>query len=578
MRDFFEKHYNLKVFAALVFYLILNKGIHIILNLLGVDFGLTNAGAFIRENVIKVLPVLCTAAVFGTIGIMKTAKLKTFAKSILSGVWIMIIAVLGTYCYLGGIRSNGTGFKSASEIFFFIMFLFAVGISEELLTRGTISELLLRKYGNTKRGIWLSIIVSSVIFGALHFTNMFDGQGLRSTLMQMLSVTFMGLMLNAVYVRHRNIYAVAFLHAALDFMTIFSNGMIKGESILAVHSTPSESKVFYVILAASTYLMATLVIMRPKKLEQIIGSRDQEAVVDEVVDESGNDSKKSSRFGKVMKTMGFIIGLIIAAVLINGGITLIVQSIIEALKLPLTEFQILNYSGTFGVMGDAIALTFFIWKKGYAKNADQSDGKRRPLNLRIILYAILAVAGLKILLSSALSLCFSQLLPTESHTSGYTIWFDFLLAIVIAPISEELLFRYGLYNLVSRKIGKRVALILTSIIFAAIHGYNISGFLEVLAASVVFTLIYERTGNVCYNIACHMACNAYANIANVLVHSGVPVFSDKNGYDIAHPVVIGVAIIICVMPLVWKLLKNRMANNKQLSEKQLSKREGLTSV
>ena len=47
--------------------------------------------------------------------------------------------------------------------------------------------------------------------------------------------------------------------------------------------------------------------------------------------------------------------------------------------------------------------------------------------------------------------------------------------------------------------------------------YNIQGFMETLAAGIVFSIVYEKTGNIWYTISCHMMCNAFTFISNAAI-------------------------------------------------------------
>lgn len=82
-----------------------------------------------------------------------------------------------------------------------------------------------------------------------------------------------------------------------------------------------------------------------------------------------------------------------------------------------------------------------------------------------------------------------------------------LIAIVLAPVAEEILFRGILYPAIKRAGFPRTALWGTSILFAVIHG-NLLTLLPLLVLAIALTLLYEATDNLLAPIATHAAFNA----------------------------------------------------------------------
>jgi len=100
----------------------------------------------------------------------------------------------------------------------FTLMNFFIGLSEELLVRGVILCLLLMKLGNTKKGIYICVIVSSVIFGSAHIGNLIANPSfLIATLSQIVYATFFGIFFAACVLRSKTIWPMIVLHAAIDF-------------------------------------------------------------------------------------------------------------------------------------------------------------------------------------------------------------------------------------------------------------------------------------------------------------------------------------------------------------------------
>lgn len=81
-----------------------------------------------------------------------------------------------------------------------------------------------------------------------------------------------------------------------------------------------------------------------------------------------------------------------------------------------------------------------------------------------------------------------------------------IVAVVLAPVAEELLFRGILYPAIKRGGFPRLALWGTSLLFAFIH-MNLITFLPLLLFAMMLALLYEHTGNLLAPLAAHALFN-----------------------------------------------------------------------
>ena len=92
-----------------------------------------------------------------------------------------------------------------------------------------------------------------------------------------------------------------------------------------------------------------------------------------------------------------------------------------------------------------------------------------------------------------------------------TVWSDrvslALLALVLAPVVEEIFFRGIFYPAVKQAGFPRLALWGVSLLFALIHA-NVVTFIPLFVLAVVLTLLYERTNNLLATISAHALFNA----------------------------------------------------------------------
>ncbi len=79
-------------------------------------------------------------------------------------------------------------------------------------------------------------------------------------------------------------------------------------------------------------------------------------------------------------------------------------------------------------------------------------------------------------------------------------------AIVIAPVSEELIFRGVIYSFIKQRGNARLALWVSSVLFAMVHLHPV-GFLSFIFMAVVLAGIYERTQNILAPILLHSCFN-----------------------------------------------------------------------
>lgn len=95
----------------------------------------------------------------------------------------------------------------------------------------------------------------------------------------------------------------------------------------------------------------------------------------------------------------------------------------------------------------------------------------------------------------------------SAQTSGSDKALLIFTAVVVAPISEEVIFRGYLYGVIRRYGGRWTALLLSAALFSAIHLYPPAiGALAALA--VALTLVYEFTGSLWAPMLMHACFNA----------------------------------------------------------------------
>ncbi len=152
-------------------------------------------------------------------------------------------------------------------------------------------------------------------------------------------------------------------------------------------------------------------------------------------------------------------------------------------------------------------------------NTLQSIGWRPPQNeqayVRAILFGVLT-CSLMLMVSGLLTQIFPQWANTQNvvstvlqANSRWEIFAMFISVGVLAPLCEEILFRGYLYHAVHVKFGKWVSLILTSFIFAAVHGQWFQ-LLPLFLAGVCLNWFYLRTESLIATVLMHSAWNTFS--------------------------------------------------------------------
>lgn len=101
----------------------------------------------------------------------------------------------------------------------------------------------------------------------------------------------------------------------------------------------------------------------------------------------------------------------------------------------------------------------------------------------------------------------------------FEIAVEFITTCIFAPIFEEIIFRFGIYKKLNKKLNIILTMITTSVIFAIIHFYNIDGSIILIGISLVWNYLFYKTDNLIYPILLHFFHNIYTLSDNLLEFS-----------------------------------------------------------
>ena len=196
-------------------------------------------------------------------GDVLTRKGIGFGKGLLVGGYFLFMGIYSAVVYTAIYEGERT-LRPWYLIAVFVICMILVGITEELLCRGVLAELLFRHFGATKQGIWKAVIVSGVLFGLAHLSNLISADPV-GVLVQCVVAGMMGMAFAAIYFRTGCIWVTVFLHAFVDICALITGGLYTG----ALAETISGYQPMQLI-GVVPYVILLLVVLRKKKMNQIL--------------------------------------------------------------------------------------------------------------------------------------------------------------------------------------------------------------------------------------------------------------------------------------------------------------------
>lgn len=141
-----------------------------------------------------------------------TQKQDSFFKALKYGIPFICMSLVFLLFGIGHIIDAPT-----NAVLNLAIYCASVGIVEEFFCRGWLLNEFFEKFSDNKKHIFISIILSSLVFGLIHFVNILAGQDFITTFTQVCNATCIGIIYSLIYYKTKNIWAVVFLHGFWDF-------------------------------------------------------------------------------------------------------------------------------------------------------------------------------------------------------------------------------------------------------------------------------------------------------------------------------------------------------------------------
>ena len=175
-----------------------------------------------------------------------------FFNGLLVGMYPLALLAYTLYTkILFGLPEDGT-LLPLWRILSFLANMMLVGVAEEFLFRGVIAETLLEHFGTSRGGIWKACLLSGLLFGCAHLTNL-------------LSSAPLGVLYAAIYFRTGNLWVTVFLHGGMDIISMLVGGLYGTESVAESVSSYDAS----MLLSVLVYLIPAAILLRKKKIGEV---------------------------------------------------------------------------------------------------------------------------------------------------------------------------------------------------------------------------------------------------------------------------------------------------------------------
>ena len=142
----------------------------------------------------------------------------------------------------------------------------SVGLFEEMAFRGCIFTAVLQRVGRKKAGVFWAIVISSVIFGAVHIVNVIAGASFGAVILQIGYSFLIGGMCAVILVRTRNIWYCVILHSVYNF----AGGVVPECGGGVIWTLPEIILTAAVAVAVASYVIYMLVRITPDDIEKLL--------------------------------------------------------------------------------------------------------------------------------------------------------------------------------------------------------------------------------------------------------------------------------------------------------------------
>ena len=213
----------------------------------------------------EIINILSPIGIVILFGFATSFKSKKFFRGLLCGISLFAYQCLSFIFNFIITVDESVTWKPWYLIIFGVFSIICVAIREECIYRATIQNILTKKYLKSTKGIWITAIVSALIFGLIHAFNIFTGVKISAALIQAVSSVGIGLFFAALYLRCGNIWVLITVHTITDLSGLFSSTFLNKTTTEALSTIPIQS-----LLISFVFVLIAIFLLRPSKCKEIL--------------------------------------------------------------------------------------------------------------------------------------------------------------------------------------------------------------------------------------------------------------------------------------------------------------------
>ena len=139
----------------------------------------------------------------------------------------------------------------------------------------------------------------------------------------------------------------------------------------------------------------------------------------------------------------------------------------------------------------------------------------KKINISLLLEYLFLTFIIRIVLEQLILFLPFKETTAQVPSNIFEIIVEFITTCIFAPIFEEITFRFGLYKKLNKKYNVVISMIITSLVFAIVHLYNVDGIIILSVLALMWNYSFYKTNNLMYPIMLHFFHNTYALSSNL---------------------------------------------------------------
>ena len=258
---------------------------------------------------------------------------------------------------------------------------------------------------------------------------------------------------------------------------------------------------------------------------------------------------------KLLAKIGWLLAVIITVAILTLLFTGIIQTTMSALWGNLSEATLFGVSGTLGSGLTALAIWLII---RYNKHFGFYRCAKPKGKIWIVAFIVFTITTCRIVLPGIwayVSYVIDVPATPIGNNTDEPLWQMIVFGVLLAPMLEELLFRKDLFSLLLKRFSMSWTIGLTALIFAAIHGYSLEGFVSCPLAGTLFAILMERTGSFWLCAIAHILCNLESLAYNLLEKDGTSLIVDLGGHTTYNIFIFSIGCIVMGCTLIYLIPK-----------------------